>query len=218
MSLIFHSSLTQTLQQHAVPLIGLTAGFLASLLGWQINTLSIHRGLERGRTASFCVGWGAVMADLFFVFLGLTGAHALLDHHEVWIIAKFLGTATLIGVGLKIFFEKPVPKKERHRKKRSPTQSFILGFVVVAGNPSLLFMWIGLISFLATHFPDADLVASKLVFLIAFFIGGSFWFFILSVFILRHIREWGEERLHWISRISAMAMLLAGCILVFERF
>jgi len=67
--------------------LGMGTGFFASLTGWQINLIALHRGIERNtRTASFFVGMGAAFADIIFILVALTGAVPFLRNPNSWLV------------------------------------------------------------------------------------------------------------------------------------
>lgn len=47
-------------------LLGILIGFIAACFGWQIDLIAIQRGLQRGKTAAFLVGCGAILGDMIF--------------------------------------------------------------------------------------------------------------------------------------------------------
>ena len=196
--------------------IGLLTGFLAAMLGWQINIVGIHRGLERGRSGPFLVGLGATLADLFIILIAFAGAAPLLRLHHFWPVAKWFGIATILFASFRILFHKTKFREPSEKKDRGPGKSFMLGLIVVGGNPAIYLMWIGIISFIVTHF-GRPTIQFHALFLLGFFTGCMAWFSILAFFILGHIRHWGENRLHLISRISAVFLLITAVMLIFEK-
>ena len=202
-------------------ILGLIAGFTASLLGWQINLIALQRGLKSGRRReTFFVGAGALAADLVFIYLAFASILWLLRIPHFWMFAKGFGAATLVMVALRVFRhdfrhdkKAPLPSKHKHLAR-----SFLLGFVVVIGNPAVFLLWIGVVGFILTHFPDPYPHAFKWLFLIFFSAGGMLWFIILSSALLPRMRRLSGESLGWISKATAMVLLAAAVILVFEKF
>ena len=137
-------------------LIGIVVGFLASCFGWQIDLIAIQRGLKRGRTAAFLVGCGAILADLIFLSIGFTGTQPLLDHPEWWGIIRWIGIGVILTLAARAFWSHGQPSKQDEEvSKRNPTKNFLVGFLVVITNPVVFLMWVGIIGFLRTHFPEA---------------------------------------------------------------
>lgn len=200
-------------------LTGIITGFLAAMLGWQINIVGIHRGIERGRSGPLLVGLGATTADIIIILIAFAGAAPLLHHHRFWAVAKWFGIATLLFTSFRILFHKTAFQDPAEKKPRSQARSFVMGLILVGGNPAVYLMWIGVISLILAHFHmDFPSFRFRFLFVTGFFAGCMLWFSILSFFILGHIRQWGENRLHLISRLSAVLLLLAAGFLIFEKF
>jgi L-lysine exporter family protein LysE/ArgO len=199
--------------------IGALTGFIASLIGWQINLLAINRGLSRGRHAAFFVGMGAAAADLIFIFIALAGVMRFLHHERFWPYLKWLGVAMILIVALRTLLKKKsFSNNDQPKKKRNPAKNFLLGFLVVGANPVIFLVWIGVISFLVTHFPGARIVEFRWFFLMSFFVGAAIWFFILAQAVLHGAKNWDERHLHLASKVSAVGLVLVAIFLIFERF
>ena len=194
---------------------GVLTGFFVSLFGMQINLVALHRGIDRGRHAAFFVSIGAALADLVFALLALASANFLLTQLHIARAMKWMGVAILFGVGGRILLQGPPVEKER---KRNPATNLLLGFLIVFFNPSLVVVWIGIVTFLHTHFPGARILDFRWIFLGGLLIGASVWALILSLIILHKARKLEEARLQMISRISALALLAGGILLMAHEF
>lgn len=199
--------------------LGMGTGFFASLVGWQINLIAIHRGIERNtRTAAFFVGMGAAFADVIFILIAMTGAVPFLRNPKSWMVIRWVGILTVFLLAAKILLKKPQLAIREKKKKRNPAKNFLVGFLIVITNPAVFLIWIGMMSFLLTHFPEMKGLIFYWIFLGGFVIGAALWFFILSFRILREARNWDDERLYFLSKLSAFILLIVGCFLIFERF
>ncbi len=202
-------------------IIGFITGFSASLMGWQINLIALQRGLKSGRRfETFWVGAGALASDFIFLCLAFAGIIRLLEVPHFWMFAKGFGAATLVVAGLKVFnhdfhhdHRAPMPLQHKHLAR-----SFVIGSVVVISNPAVFLLWIGVLGFLLTHFPDPHPHQFQWVFLSGFTAGGILWFSILSLVILPRMRRLSGEILGLISKITAVVLLIGAVILLFEKF
>ena len=149
-------------------LTGFVTGFLAAMVGWQINIIGIHRGLERGRSAPLLIGMGATVADLFIISLAFAGSEPLLKQHQLWAIGKWFGIAAILFASFRILFHKTSFVEPVEKKKRSPGRSFITGVIIVASNPGVYVLWFGIISFLTIHFTILHRFPFRLLFLAEF--------------------------------------------------
>ncbi|MFH0984357.1 MAG: LysE family transporter [Candidatus Omnitrophota bacterium] len=201
-------------------LIGILTGFFASCFGWQINLIAIQRGLKRGRTAALLVGCGAVLADMIFLQIGLTGTQPLLEHPEWWGIIRWVG----IGVVLSLAVRSLLPHKQSQAQdeevvKRNPTKNFLVGFLVVITNPVVFLMWVGVVGFLRAHFPEARTPWFKELFLGGFAIGAVLWFVPLAFIFLKKLKLWSEKNHSFLSRVSSGILVLVALYLIFfEKF
>lgn len=201
-------------------LLGLLAGFLASSLGWQINLVVIQRGLLRGRVAAFFVGCGAVAADMVFLAIGLTGTTPLLNHPEWWGIIRWVGITVLLLIAARTFFVHGKPPKQLVEvTKRNPTKNFLVGFLVVATNPAVFLMWLGIISLIRANFIQAGRAGFKEQFLFGFLAGAMAWFVPFIFIFLKKLRKWTEDNHPFISKLSAVTLVLVAVFLIiWERF
>ena len=201
-------------------LLGILAGFLASCFGWQIDLIAIQRGLKRGRTAAFLVGCGAALADIIFLSIGFTGTQPLLDHPEWWGIIRWVGIGVILTLAARGFFVHSKPRKRDEEViKRNPTKNFLVGFLVVITNPVVFLMWLAIIGFLRTHFPETRTPWFKELFLGGFLIGSVLWFFPLAFIFLKKLKRWSEENHSFLYRISSGTLLLVALYLIFfEKF
>ena len=197
--------------------LGLLTGILAAVLSWQINVVAVHRGLARGWIAAFLVGCGATLGDALLIFAAFSGARPLLSRHEFWLPLKWIGIATLFILVLKILFHRHTEVKEEPARGNQ-TKNFLIGLVIVIGNPAVLLLWAGITTFILTHFPALQPPFMHLIFVAEFFAGSILWFFLLSLVLLPRIRKWGEGRLEVISKFSAGALLLALLYAIFGKF
>lgn len=201
-------------------LLGILAGFLASCFGWQIDLIAIQRGLKRGRLAAFLVGCGAILADMLFLSAGFTGTQPLLDHPEYWGIIRWIGIGVILSLAARGFWVHSKPREQSEEvSKRNPTKNFLVGFLVVITNPVVFLMWIGIIGFLRTHFPEARAPWFKELFLGGFLIGAMLWFVPLAFIFLKKLKRWSEENHSFLSRISSGILVLVALYLIFfEKF
>ena len=199
-------------------LLGILAGFMTASLGWQINLISIHRGVERGPRATFWTGLGAISADMIWITAAFAGAESLLIVHHEWARhLKWLGICTIVLAGLRILFHNAKAQAESE-KRHGRSKDYLTGLLIVMGNPAVLILWIGVVSFILTHIASAQEGLFPFFFLGGFSLGGIFWFLILSAVLLPRIQKWTDQRFHIISKIFAVLLLIGAVILIFEKF
>jgi arginine exporter protein ArgO len=78
-------------------------------------------------------------------------------------------------------------------------------------------MWLGILTFLIGHFPEARRPAFKWCFCGGFILGSLSWFGPLAFVLLAKIREWDEAHLHTLSRLLAAVLVAVAFLLVLEK-
>ncbi|MBU9888739.1 MAG: LysE family translocator [Candidatus Omnitrophica bacterium] len=201
-------------------LLGLLAGFLASSLGWQINLVALQRGSFRGRTAAFLVGCGAVTADMVFLTIGFTGTRPLGEHPEWWGIIRWTGIAVLLTIAGRAFFVHSKASKQMIEvAKRNPTKNFLVGFLLVATNPAVFLMWLGILTLIQANFSQAAEPGFRGLFLSGFVLGAMAWFIPLTLIFMKRLRKWTESNHPFLSKLSAVTLVGVALFLIFyERF
>jgi len=178
--------------------------------------MAIQRGLEKGRSAAFFLGVGAVMADLVIICTAFLGTTPLIHHPLFHGALKWIGVVVLLTLGAKILMQAP-PSGVTVKKKNKVdhAKNSLLGFLLVISNPALFVMWVGITGFLLGRFPD--LLKLKWFFLLGFFIGGSSWFGILSLSLVNHARSWKDHHVALVSKIIGVFLIALGIFLIFEK-
>jgi len=201
-------------------LLGLLSGFIASCFGWQINLIAIQRGIQRGRIAALLVGCGAVLADMIFLSIGLTGTKPLLEHPEWWGIIRWIGIVVILILAARVFLVHAKPGvKAEEVQKRNPSKNFLVGFLVVVTNPVVFLMWIGVSGLFRTHFAEAHEPWFREFFLAGFLAGAMLWFMPLAFIFLKKLRGWTEKNHTLVSCVSGGVLLLVALFLIFfEKF
>ncbi len=200
-------------------LLGVVTGFLASMFGWQINLIAIQKGIDARRRSAFFVGMGAAVADVIFIYLYFTGAGLVLSHRESWAIFKWIGILTIFAIALRLLLKKQPPLDFAAKKKTGAKRYFIVGLVVVLTNPAVFLMWVGVMSFLLTHFPYIVERKAEWIFLGGFLAGAAAWFLILTFQMSRIMKNLTNVgHLAWIRRTIALGLLVAAVFLIFQEF
>lgn len=197
--------------------LGILTGFLASLLGWQINLVAIHRGLKQGRRAAFLLGLGAALGDMLFLATGFFGARSILKYFQ-WIeYFKWVGIGMLLWASYYTLSHRYQPGQGKVPSKRRLFKNTSIGFLMVVGNPALLMMWAGIGALLTAHLHEARDLDFPWTFLAGFLVGASVWFFFLARFLMPRVRTFSERTLYRFSQITAFVLLLAALALAFLK-
>src|SRR5690349_8866469 len=141
---------------------GLVAGFLVSIPVGPINLTIINEGARRGFRWAIMIGLGSVLMESIYCALALTGFSAFLALEWVKSIMELLSFLFLLILSWKYFRGRELPTQS-HRaevieKRLHPRSAFMVGFVRVLGNPSVLLLWMTLTAtFLAHNWVDRTL-------------------------------------------------------------
>ncbi len=200
-------------------ILGILTGFFASLFGWQVNLVAIEKGINRHRLAALLVGLGAAFADLSYIYIYFTGAQLIAEYPFWWQVLKWVGAVTILGLAAGLLFKKPKPLAVPGEKKRGAKRYFLLGFLLVITNPAIFLMWVGLLSFILTHFSAPTDFPFQFHFMGGFMIGAASWFVLLSFQTERIMKRLTDARHRvWLYRATAILLLGAAVFLIFENF
>lgn len=199
-------------------ILGFVSGFLASLFGWQINLIAINKGLEHSRRSALSVGLGAACADLTFLYVFFRGAAPILRHYDSWMVLRWIGIAAVFFIGLQLLIKKPGIRNVIRQKRRPIKRYFLLGYILVITNPAVFLAWVGVGSFIVTHFHQAAEPFFARKFLGGFLFGAMTWFVLVAFFLLNRIKTWSGTYLVMGSRITGAVLLAAGFILLLKKF
>lgn len=190
---------------------GISAGFLVSIPVGPINLTIINEGARRGFKWGLMIGLGSVTMEAVYCTIALTGLSAFLSLPLVKSVMELLSFLFLLFLSWKYFSAKTIPDHSHSadviEQKLHPRSAFMVGFVRVLGNPSVLLLWVTLTAtFLAHNWVDQTL-DDKVAFVTGVASGATLWFALLA---------WGVSRGH--GRISSRVLLrmehISGAILL----
>lgn len=111
--------------------------------------------LEHGRRAGFAIAFGVFFSDIVVVALCYLGAQklALDERYQFWV--GLIGSLILFFLGIKYFLKsnKKIDKSPPLNAK-GISSFFLNGFAVNFINPFVFTIWIGIIVYVKSKFPD----------------------------------------------------------------
>ncbi len=197
---------------------GSLTGFMVSLLGWQVNLVSLHRGIAHGRRPAFFTGMFAALGDATVMTVVFSGALKITRDAEWGGWIKWVGVSVITVIAFKILFSKKKTESAVTATKAETSRGNFAGYLMVVTNPGVYLLWAGLLSFLLARFPALRDWPSFFLFIGGFLAGAAVWFIVLSRVLLGHVRSWQESTLAWISRGIGILMLGVAAGLAFGRF
>lgn len=196
---------------------GVIAGVLVSILPGPINISVIHEGASRGFLRALMIGLGAVAMETVYCAVGFASISSLFQSRMMhaaielisFILVLFLGLKYLIAPKLATTSESA--DKVEHRLH--PHTAFMIGFVRVLGNPSVLFVWITLSATFTAHgWVDPDWTSKSLC-IGGVTVGAALWFAVLSYSVSLGHQKLSDRILLRLSHLCGALLLIMAVII-----
>jgi threonine/homoserine/homoserine lactone efflux protein len=179
---------------------GLVAGFVVSIPVGPVNLTIINEGARRGFRWALMIGLGSVLMESIYCGIALTGFSAFLGLPMVKSTMELLSFLFLLFLSWKYFRAKSIPDHTHGadviEQKLHPRSAFMIGFVRVLGNPSVLLVWVTLTAIFLSHNWVDHTVDDRVGCVLGVAGGATLWFFLLA---------WGVSKGH--GRISPRVLL-----------
>ncbi len=181
-------------------------GFVYSAAPGAVNTEALGRGLKRGFMPSFLVQVGALLGDLVWAVVGLTGVALVFHFIAIQIILGIVGVTFLLRMAWMSFLDARKPIDMTNPESKEERQDFLTGIVFSIANPFGIAFWGGIGGGFAAQIAGMPLI-DKLVFLfVGFSIGAFVWCVGISVLVAWSRKFIGEKILRGIFTLSSLAM------------
>jgi threonine/homoserine/homoserine lactone efflux protein len=158
-----------------------------------------------------------VCADSFFLFLTLFGTRFFPFDPRAIYVTRWLSALILFGMGFHLLGHSPTLPPPNYEKHHGLLQSFMAGFLLVICNPAILLLWMLVTGYLTLHFPNLHIYSFRILFLSGFLTGGLLWFYLLSHFILKQIRQLTQKHLRFMGRMTSFLLIATGCLILTGR-
>ena len=181
-------------------------GFVYSAAPGAVNTEALRRGLQRGFVPAFLVQLGALLGDLAWAMIGLTGVALVFHFLPVQIILGIAGVAFLLRMAWLSFLDarKPIDLKLDSSKKEQ--RDFTTGIIFSLANPFGIAFWGGIGGGFATHITGMPLIDKLLLLFLGFSVGAFVWCIGISALVAWSRKFIGEKLLRGIFTVSSLAM------------
>ncbi len=187
---------------------GYVLGLMAAAPIGPVNIEMIRRGLRVGFWAPFCIGMGAVTADVFYVTLASFGFSSFSHISVVRGGLMLLGAALLSFLGIAAMREArhPVTLSENPvQKPLSKGKHYLLGVLLCLANPMTIAYWL-VVSATFLHGGE-ELWRTYVVLVVSVSAGCISWVVFISTVL--HV-----SRSHVSSRLFQYVNLVSGILLV----
>ena len=193
---------------------GFIAGFLISIPPGPVNITIINEGARRGFRWALLIGAGSAVMESLYCALALTGFSAFLGLPMVKSTMELVSFIFLLALSWKYFSAKALPEPSHQaeviEQKLHPRSAFMVGFVRVLGNPSVLLLWVtATATFLAHNWVDKTL-DDRVGCVLGVAGGAGFWFLILAFGVSRGHGRFSPRVLLRMERVSGALLLITA--------
>ena len=209
-------------------LTGFVSGFLLSVPVGPVNLTIINEGARRGFKWAVLIGLGASVMDVIYCTIAFTGFSSFFGSPIVKTSMEVFSFAFMLFLGVKFLSAKTVIAptqlgaaasriEQRIDEKLHPHSAFMIGFTRVLGNVGVLLFWIVAAAYFMSHeayFTSyewvEDTIAAKAAFIAGVALGANLWFCALSYGVARKRRQFSEQTLLRMERLSGICLLGIG--------
>lgn len=196
--------------------IGLVSGFLVSIPVGPINLAIINEGAKRGFKWGVLIGFGAIAMDIVYCGVAFAGFSGLFTTRLLRATMELLSFLALLYLGIKYLQATHLPETTKSvelvEHKLHPHTAFMIGFVRVLGNPSVLLFWITMSASIMSHEWIENTWTSKGACVIGMSTGAFAWFVLLSFLVSLGHGRFSAKTLIRMSHVSGACMLLVALI------
>jgi threonine/homoserine/homoserine lactone efflux protein len=196
---------------------GLVFGFLVSIPVGPINLTIINEGARRGFKLGMMIGLGSVLMEAIYCAIALTGFAAFLTLPLVKSAMELLSFLFLLFLSWKYFSAKTIPDHTHGadviEQKLHPRSAFMVGFVRVLGNPSVLLLWVTLTAMFLSHNWVDETFDDQTALVAGVALGAAIWFLLLAWGVSRGHGRFSPRVLLKMEHISGALLLLAALFL-----
>ncbi|GLV14716.1 putative amino acid efflux protein YcgF [Alicyclobacillus hesperidum] len=181
-------------------------GFVYSAAPGAVNTEALRRGLQRGFVPAFLVQLGALLGDLMWAIIGLTGVALVFHFLPVQIILGIAGVAFLLRMAWLSFLDARKSIDLNLDSSKKEQRDFITGIIFSLANPFGIAFWGGIGGGFATHIAGMPLIDKLLFLFLGFSVGAFAWCIGISALVAWSRKFIGEKLLRGIFTVSSLAM------------
>lgn len=196
---------------------GVIAGVLVSILPGPINISVIHEGASRGFLRALMIGLGAVAMETIYCAVGFASISSLFQSRMMRAAIELISFILVLFLGLKYLIAPKLAKTSQSADKIEhrlhPHTAFMIGFVRVLGNPSVLFVWITLSATFTAHgWVDPDWTSKSLC-IGGVTVGAALWFAVLSYSVSLGHQKLSDRILLRLSHVCGALLLIMAVII-----
>ncbi|MGM0613420.1 MAG: LysE family translocator [Bacteroidota bacterium] len=181
----------------------------------------LQTSVSNGFKAGLFMAIGISMSDIAIIILSYLGISKLINNPDNQFIVGIVGGMILVIFGLVTFTKKPVRQMESDKEKAmrikpareyNPLTLAIKGFFLNIANPFLIIFWMGIMSYVGTHYGLEEQTV------ISFFSGTILTIFgtdLIKSFVGNKIKKYLKPNIMiWFNRIVGMILMGSGGFLI----
>jgi threonine/homoserine/homoserine lactone efflux protein len=171
-----------------------------------VNTESLRRGLRYGFRPCFKVQAGALIGDLIWAIIGLTGTALLIHIVEMRILLTIVGATFLLRLAwLSLNEARKLKDRSAEDDSGQCTKNFSTGVFFSLASPLGIAFWSGVGGGLLPHSQSLDGM-TLCAFFLGFILGGALWCLGFAVFVALARNYVGKRVLRGIYAVSSLAL------------
>lgn len=198
---------------------GILMGLIVSVPLGPVGVMCIQRTINRGLKSGIISGLGATAADTVYAVIASFGLGYIVNFIEkqiYWI--QIIGASILIIIAIKIFYTNPaVEFRNNKNKKSSPAEEFLSVFFITLSNPTVFFVFIGLLASLKLVTGSSNVFSATVV-ISGIFSGAFLWWYSLSHLVNKFRNKIGIKKIWWLNKIMAVIIFICGIVAILDVF
>lgn len=197
-------------------ILGVVSGFVVSIPVGPINLAIVNGGAKRGFWWGLLIGLGGLCMDLVYCGVAFAGFSGLFTSPFLRATIELLSFLALVYLGFKYLETTGLPATtkgvEIAEHTLHPHTAFMVGFVLVLGNPAVLLFWITLSASFLSHQWIEDTWASKGACVAGMGAGIFAWFALLSYLVSLGHGRFSSRTLTRMAHASGAVLLVAAVV------
>ncbi|MCL6452117.1 MAG: LysE family translocator [Alicyclobacillus sp.] len=181
-------------------------GFVYSAAPGAVNTEALRRGLQRGFVPAFLVQVGALIGDLMWAGIGLTGVALVFRFWPVQVILGIAGVAFLLRMAWLSFLDARKSIAWTTDAKQREQRHFVTGMIFSVANPFGFAFWGGIGGSFATQMASLSLIDKLATLFVGFAVGAFAWCIGISALVGWSRQFVGPKVLRGVYTVSSLAM------------
>lgn len=200
-----------------LPLIvtGVMLGLAYSAVPGAVNTEALRRGLAGGFRPSWLIQTGALLGDLLWAVIGLTGAAVLIERDAIATLLGVIGAGFLFALARSALQGALQPGKDISSSTANRKNGLLVGITFSLANPAGIAFWSGIGGGVMAS--GDSLGTRELVWLLmAFMAGAMIWGCAMSAMTAWGRRYAGGRLFRWVDALCAAALTYFGVRLLWS--